>query len=135
MQIRITIRKRVFLLLIVAIHLCISTIAATARQTKIVSGTVVDEQNQPIVGATVIVKNTTTGTVTDLQGKFELTVPNTAQILVFSFTGMKTVEVAIENQTVFNIVLHEDVRGLSEVLVTALGIKREKKHLATPPAT
>jgi TonB-linked SusC/RagA family outer membrane protein len=99
-------------------------------QTKSITGTVTsNEDNQPIPGVSVSVKGTTLGTVTNLDGGFELTVPQDAKTLVFSFIGMKNYEVEIGTQTNFSVKMETDVFGIDEVVVTALGISREKKSL------
>jgi TonB-linked SusC/RagA family outer membrane protein len=99
-------------------------------QTKSITGTVTsNEDDQPIPGVSVSVKGTTLGTVTNLDGGFELTVPQDAKTLVFSFIGMKNYEVEIGSQTNFSVKMETDVFGIDEVVVTALGISREKKSL------
>jgi hypothetical protein len=99
-------------------------------QTKNITGTVTsNEDDQPIPGVSVSVKGTTLGTVTNLDGGFELTVPQDAKTLVFSFIGMKNYEVEIGTQTNFSVKMETDVFGIDEVVVTALGISREKKSL------
>ncbi len=99
-------------------------------QTRSISGTVTSaEDNQPIPGVSVSVKGTTVGTVTNLDGGFELTVPQDAKTLVFSFIGMKNQEFEIGSQTNFNVAMAADVFGIDEVVVTAMGISREKKSL------
>jgi len=96
---------------------------------KKISGTVTSsEDGKGIPGATVLVKNTTNGVITDVDGKYTLNVKD-GKILVFSFVGMTTKEVAIENQTVINVVLDPESKTLEGVVVTALGISREKKAL------
>ena len=99
-------------------------------QTKQITGTVTsNEDNQSIPGVSVSVKGTTLGTITNIDGGFELTVPQDAKTLVFSFVGMKNYEVEIGSQSTFNIKMETDVFGIDEVVVTALGISREKKSL------
>jgi TonB-linked SusC/RagA family outer membrane protein len=99
-------------------------------QTKNVTGTVTSaEDNQPIPGVSVSVKGTTLGTITNLNGGFEISVPQDAKTLIFSFIGMKNQEVEIGSQTTFNVAMETDVVGIDEVVVTALGISREKKQL------
>ena len=100
-------------------------------QTKTLTGTVTSaDDNLPIPGVSVSVKGTTLGTVTNLDGVFEFKVPEDAQTLVFSFVGMKVQEVEIGTATNFAVVLESDVVGIDEVVVTALGISREKKTLS-----
>ncbi len=83
----------------------------------------------PIPGATILVKGTTIGTTTNENGVYELTVPNDARFLIFQFVGMITQEIEIGNQNVINVVLESDIMDLEGVVVTALGITREKKAL------
>jgi TonB-linked SusC/RagA family outer membrane protein len=97
---------------------------------KTISGTVTNsEDGVPIPGATVLVKNTTIGTTTNEDGFYELTVPQEAKTLVFSFVGRVSLEVEISSVTKIDAVLEPDIMDLEGVVVTALGIPREKKSL------
>lgn len=87
------------------------------------------EDGSALPGASVVVKGTSVASVTDADGNFSITAPAEATTLVFNFIGMKTQEVEIAGQTTLNIVLEPDVVGLEEVVVTALGISKEKKAL------
>lgn len=99
-------------------------------QTVQITGKVTSaEDGNPIPGVSVVVKGTTVGTTTDFDGNYSLNVPNTANALVFSFVGLKTQEAAIGGRSSIDIVMEQDVVGLEEVVVTALGISREKKSL------
>ena len=91
-------------------------------------GTVKDDTGQPLIGATVLQKGTTTGTVTDFDGNFTIEVPADA-ILAVSYTGYEPQEVAVGNQTTIEITLLEAAINLDKVVVTALGIKRDEKAL------
>lgn len=103
---------------------------AVNAQTKVLTGKVTSaEDNTAIPGVSVSVKGTTLGMVTDLDGNFRLQVPSDAQTLVFSFVGMATQEVTIGNQTNFNVLMEPEVFGVDEVVVTAMGIKREKREI------
>ncbi|MGC1631347.1 MAG: carboxypeptidase-like regulatory domain-containing protein, partial [Gelidibacter sp.] len=93
-----------------------------------VKGVVSDSEGQPMIGANVIEKGTTNGTQTDFDGNYVINVPSDA-ILVFSYVGFKAKEIPVANQTIINIKLEEDAAMLEEVVVTALGISREKKSL------
>jgi len=96
-------------------------------QTKTLSGTVTGEDGAPIPGVTVMVKGTAVGTVTDLDGKYNLTgVPADAETLVVSYIGMKTQEIEIGNQTVINATLAPDVVGVDEVVVVGYGTQQKK---------
>lgn len=95
-----------------------------------VKGTVMDSKDgTPIPGVSIVVKGTLTGTVTDIDGKYVLPIPAGYNELIFSFVGMLTKEEKIDGRAVINISLEDDVVGLNEVVVTALGISREKKSL------
>lgn len=103
---------------------------ATAQNLKTVTGVVIGaEDNEPIIGASVLVKGTTIGTVTDMDGRFKIPdVPTDAKFLHVSFVGMVTQEVPIKSGTI-NVVLKGDTRLLDEVVVTALGIAKKEKSL------
>ena len=101
-----------------------SVTPADARQ-KSVSGKVVDENGAPLPGVTVVVKGTTVGVVTDIDGNYNLTVPDNANVLSFSFVGMRTQEITIGNQTTINITLEAETIGLDEVI--AVGYATQKK--------
>jgi TonB-linked SusC/RagA family outer membrane protein len=98
-------------------------------QQPAVSGKVTDSAGQPLPGATVVVKGTMQGTVTNADGYYSLTnIPEDAT-LVFSFVGMQSQEIPVGNKTSIDVTLNEDIIGLKDVVVTALGITREKKSL------
>lgn len=94
-----------------------------------VTGLVKDANGAPLIGASVVEKGTTTGTITDIEGNFELSVTNASTTLVLSYVGYKTITFPLNNQTSVMATMEEDAVGLSEVTVTALGIQREKKAL------
>lgn len=99
-------------------------------QTRTITGTVTSQEDGlAIPGVSVTVKGTTIGTLTDANGYYTLAVPQTAETLVFSFIGMKKSEVRIEGRTKIDVVLASETVGLEEVVVTALGISRDKKAL------
>jgi TonB-linked SusC/RagA family outer membrane protein len=121
-----TLMKKHVLKLVVL--LCLAT-APTVAQT--VSGRVTNSADgSALPGVSVLVKGTTAGTTTDTDGRFTLNVPDVANgTLVFSFIGFASQEVPLSNRTNVDITLQEDVTQLGEVVVTALGIEREKKAL------
>lgn len=99
-------------------------------QTRTISGKVTSfDDGGGIPGVTVLVKGTQTGTVTNLDGDYTLNVDPVNNVLVFQFVGMKSVEILIDQQTIINVVMEQDVHMMDEVVVTALGISREKKSL------
>ena len=94
-----------------------------------VSGTVSGEDGELLPGVSILIKGTGTGITTDIDGKYLLNgVPEDAT-LVFSFVGMKTQEIPVNGRTEINVVLQLSAIGVDEVVVTALGITREKKSL------
>lgn len=120
--------KKLFLLIFLFVFVSASTLMA---QTKVITGTVTSsvEGEGPIPGVTVQVKGTTIGAVTDVNGKYSINAPLDATTLIFSYIGMKSQEVAINGRSVIDGVMESDLLGLDEVVVTALGISREKKAL------
>ena len=103
----------------------ISSLKSEARQPRTISGSVTDQNGNPMVGVTVMVKGTTRGTITDVQGNFLLSDVPEDGLLVFSFVGMETQEVEVSGKTNFLIVMTEDVIGLEEVI--AIGYGTQKK--------
>jgi hypothetical protein len=96
---------------------------STTAWAQTVSGTVTDENNQPLPGATVIVQGTTTGTSTDFDGKYQINATQ-GQTLVFSYVGYATQNVVVNNAT-HDVSLQLD-NTLHEVVVTALGLEKKK---------
>ena len=110
--------------------LLLFTYSLVMAQTTQITGTVTSsEDRQPVPGVTVQVKGTTIGVVTDVNGKYSINVPENATTLAFSYVGMKAKEVAISGQRVVDVVMDPDMVGLDEIVVTALGISRERKAL------
>jgi TonB-dependent starch-binding outer membrane protein SusC len=101
-----------------------------SQQEKTVTGVVTDHNGQPLPGVSVVVKGTTTGTVTNNTGEFFLAVPVTAEILQFSFVGMQTQDVAVEGRTTLTVVMDEEIIGMDEVVIIGYG-SREKKDITT----
>ena len=95
-------------------------------QQNTVSGKVTDKSGAALPGVSIVVKGTATGTVTDVNGNFKLGLPADAQILTFSFIGMKNQEITIGNQSVINVVLEEELAGLDEVVVVGYGTQKRR---------
>lgn len=102
--------------------------AANAQQVSISGQVTGAEDGAPLPGVTVLQQGTTNGTVTDMDGNYSISVPQNA-VLVFSFIGMETQEVTAAQTATININLNPETTGLNEVVVTALGIRREQKTL------
>ncbi|MDX8340834.1 SusC/RagA family TonB-linked outer membrane protein [Draconibacterium sp. IB214405] len=99
-------------------------------QTKTLTGTVTSaEDGSSIPGVSVSVKGTTLGTVTDIDGNYNLKAPGDASVLIFSFVGMATQEVSIDGRSSIDVQMENADITVDEVVVTALGIQREKKSL------
>ena len=101
---------------------------ATDSKRKI-TGKVLDEAQQPMIGVTVTVKGSTTRAVTDIDGNYQLQTSETAPVLQFSYLGYKTKEVKASGKDAITTTMDVDSKALDEVVVTALGIKRDKKML------
>lgn len=96
------------------------------QQAKItVKGTIADESGEPLIGVSVVEKGTTNGTVTDLDGKFSISVSNTGSVLTISYVGYSPQDITVGNQTSFDIVLKEDAKMLDEVFVVAYGTAKK----------
>lgn len=112
-------------ILLLAFFLCVTGHA----QKLTISGVVIDKDlNEPLTGVNVLVKGTTTGTITDFDGKYTLEA-DANSILVFSYLSMKTIEEPVNGRTKIDVTMVSDAEALDEVVVTAMGIKRESKTL------
>lgn len=95
---------------------------------RTVTGKVTDQSNEALIGASVLVKGTTSGTVTEIDGTYSVRVPEGGTVIVFSYTGFETVEVTLGASNVVDVVMQEGVT-LETAVVTALGIERDEKSL------
>lgn len=103
------------------------TSSQSTQQAKKITGKVVDATGEPIIGASVLVKGSGTGAVTDIDGKFSVNAP-IGSILEISFVGYKTSTAKVTNASSYAVTLQDDSQALSEVVVTAMGIKKERKE-------
>ncbi len=104
--------------------------AAYADEDRVITGKVLDSSGVGLPGVTILQKNTSNGTVADMDGNFSLSVSDPASAsLIVSFVGYDTQEIPVKDKGFIAVTLTEDVQALDEVVVTALGIKREKKSL------
>ncbi|MCX8490543.1 MAG: TonB-dependent receptor plug domain-containing protein [Cyclobacteriaceae bacterium] len=103
--------------------------SASQPTAMVVNGTITDEENKSLPGVNILEKGTTNGTISDANGEYKISVTDANATLVFSFIGYASQEVAVNDRTVVNVSLAVDVLSLGEVVVTALGIKRDKKSL------
>ncbi len=107
---------------------------STSIEQMDVRGKVVDQNGQGLPGVSVIVQGTTSGTTTDGDGNYRLTVPDGAT-LVYSFVGFESQEIPVSNRSVIDVSMKEDIEALDEVVVTALGIEKDQKTLGYATAT
>ncbi|WP_321424951.1 SusC/RagA family TonB-linked outer membrane protein [uncultured Bacteroides sp.] len=124
--------KRKLMLLLTCLFIGIGLV--TAQNQKVTGVVLSEDDGQPVVGASILVKGTTLGTVTDLDGKFLLPkVPNSARTLVVSYIGMRKLEVSIK--PIMEIKLKSDAKLVDEIVITAAGIKRSQKALGYAATT
>lgn len=108
----------------IALLFCFLQIAAYS-QGKTVSGVVSSTSNEPLPGVSIIIKGTTTGTVSDLDGKYSLVVPNETDVLVYSFVGYTTEEIVVGGQSNIDVVLEEELLALDEIVVIGYGTQKK----------
>jgi TonB-linked SusC/RagA family outer membrane protein len=97
---------------------------------KKITGTVTDVKGQPMVGVTVAIQGTSLGTFTDATGSFTLNVPPDAKTLTIRYVGMKAQEMDITDKSAVSVIMEEELFGINEVVVTALGIEKETRTLS-----
>jgi TonB-linked SusC/RagA family outer membrane protein len=116
--------------------LCVFFSVCLFAQDRVISGTVTSSEDKGgLPGVNVVAKGTTAGVITDFEGKYKLSVPAGSTKLVFSFVGFTSQEVEIGDRSTIDIALDPDTKQLSEVVVTAQGIVREKRALGYAVAT
>ena len=103
-----------------------SSYPAPQQQTKTITGTIVDNTKEPLIGVNIVVKGTSTGTVTDIDGKFSLPITETNAVLVISYIGYKSQEIKVGNQSSLNVTLEAETLGLEEIVVVGYGTVKKK---------
>ncbi len=123
--------KYVYHLMMICFMVTVVSMPAKASNDdqQTIRGKVTGSDGSGIPGVNISIKGTTEGTISDIDGNYSLQVPNENTILVFSYVGFESQERVVGNSSTINIEMTEDVTALSEVVVTALGIKREEKSL------
>lgn len=116
-------------ILLMCFMLLSALVTESWAQDRTVSGKITDDTGEAIPGANVILKGTTTGTTSDIDGNWKLSVPSDGGVLVFTFVGMSAEEVEIGSRSVIDVAMASDAKQLTEVVVTAMGIEREQKAL------
>jgi TonB-linked SusC/RagA family outer membrane protein len=104
-------------------------ILSIQQQAITVTGTVVDETGEPLPSVNILIKGTTTGVISDIDGKYSISVPNSSAVLVYSFLGYVNIEKTVGDQRTINVAMAEDSHMLNDVVVTALGIVKKEKSL------
>ena len=118
---------RLKLLLCGALFMCSASLLA---QDVTVTGTIISsEDNSGIPGVNILIKGSSTGTTTDLDGKYSLSVPGSESFLIFSSVGYNTMEIEVGNRSIIDLTMEVDVTQLSEIVVTAFGIEKDKKEI------
>lgn len=123
-------REKHLLLFFLLIPLLSFNLMAQQANQVTVTGVVVDNYNDPLPGVTVLIKNTTQGTTTDVDGKYTISVPDANSVLVYSFIGYQTQEETVGNRQVIDITLHEAVTELEEMVVVGYGEQRKESVVA-----
>ena len=103
--------------------------AIASAQQRTITGTVKDDKGNPVARVSFLVKGTNNGGITDDNGNFSITVPDANAILIFTSVGYQEQEVAVGQNSTLSVTLNTSEGSLSEVVVTALGIQRQKKSL------
>lgn len=100
-----------------------------AQQNTVVGGVVVDKNNEPLIGVSVMVEGSSGGTITNMDGKFSISLPKNKTSLKFSYVGFDTQTVSVKNKKEVRVVMHEDLQQLDEVVVVGYGVQ-QKSHLS-----
>ena len=106
------------------IYLGIKESKSGQKENKKITGTIVDDNGEPVIGANVSIKGSTVGTITDIDGNFSLDAMS-PQTLLISYIGYETQEITVSNQSVYNIKLSEDTQALDEVVVVGYGTQKK----------
>ncbi|MEO7991145.1 MAG: SusC/RagA family TonB-linked outer membrane protein [Chryseolinea sp.] len=108
---------------------CLLLVCASYAQTTVTGKVTAGEDASPLPGVNILVKGSTQGTISDADGKFSVTVPSSDVALLFSFVGYVTQEVSLTGRSTVDVVLASDARQLNEVVITALGVEKDKGKL------
>lgn len=120
---KMNLRKALFFRMLMLLLFCSISIAFTQAQT--ITGSVIDENNEPLIGVSVLVKGTTIGTITDIDGNFSVNSNDPNAVLVFSLIGFKKEEIPLNGRTNINLTMKEDNQLLDEVVVVGFGTQKK----------
>ena len=110
---------------ILALVCLLLTASSVLAQTKTVTGTVTDSQNEPLIGASILIQGTSSGTITDLDGKYSISA-TPEDVLEFSYVGMEKQNIRVGQQTVINVVLQDNSQMLAETVVIGYGSAKKR---------
>ncbi|MEL7119217.1 MAG: SusC/RagA family TonB-linked outer membrane protein [Bacteroidota bacterium] len=114
---------------------CFLLMGVFAIGQKTITGTIKDASGEAVIGASIVIDGTATGTATDFDGTFSLDVPSDDAVLVISYTGFKEMRVTVGSQSTFDLVMQEDVAVLDAVVVSALGFTQKKDEVGSTSST
>ena len=126
---------KTILILFMAVTTAVFAPANSQQNERFVQGKVIDVTGEPLIGVNVIIKGTSAGVNTDMNGSYRISVPSSENILIFSYIGYITQEIPVQGKTEINVTLRENVQELGEIVVTALGIKRQAKAIGYSTTT
>lgn len=109
---------------LILVGLLLFSTSMFAQSTRVLTGTVSDENNETLIGVNILIATTTRGTVTDFDGKYSIEA-STGDVLVFSYTGYESQSITVSNQTELNVTLNEDVNQLDEIVVVGYGSRKK----------
>lgn len=112
-------------IVLLVLSLILSVSFVSAQKSSEISGYVRDANGEPLVGVTVSILNTSTGTITDFNGKFVVSVPENAE-LQFTYIGFQTIKIKVGNKRLVNVIMYEDAKQLQEVVVVAYGVQKKE---------
>ena len=121
--------------LIIFAMVILAAVAISFSESRIITGKVTDETGNPLAGVSVSIKGTTTGTVTDVKGSYQISVADYDKILIFSFAGYITAEEPISGKNVINVGMNPETIMMDEMVVTGYGAKKEKAAMNAPSAS
>lgn len=114
---------------VLAMLLCFTLVSAKAQDRRVTGTVISSEDNSEVPGVNVVVKGTSIGTITDMDGKYAIDVPSNESILVFSYIGLTTEEIVVGSSSVIDVTMVPDLKELSEIVITAMGLEKEKREL------
>jgi len=109
--------------------LCLAMFSARAQDRNVTGTVLSSEDNAAVPGVNVVVKGTSIGTITDMDGQYSIDVPSNESILVFSYIGLTTEEIVVGSRSVIDLTMLPDLQELTEIVVTAMGLEKEKRSL------